>query len=96
MTLISERGFGLGIAIAIIAAITLLGGGAYVATHKDIDVDIDDTASTTDNVNGTVKIEIKDQPTIELGADASTTIDVNSGTMLDINADVGGSASANY
>lgn len=92
MTLTTERGFGVGIAIAIIAIAALIGGGAYVATQKNVDVKVDETASTTDDVNGTIKIEITDATTT-LDVNSTTTIDVDG--ALDIDADVNGGASVN-
>ena len=90
----AERGFGLGVAIAIIAIAALLGGGAYVATHKDAAVDVNETATTTDDVNGSIKIEIKDATTT-IKTNATTSVEVDTDGALDVDADVTGGASVN-
>lgn len=87
----SQRGFAVAAVIGIVAVLALLGGGAYVATNYNADVETDVSTTTGSvSIDGDITItEEADEATTTL--DASTTINADLGTDVstDVNAGAG-------
>lgn len=96
----SQRGFAVAAVVGIVAILALLGGGAYIATKYDANVDTD-VSTTTDSMqlDGGITVTkdndamMKDKSTTTMMMDASTTVDANLGT--DVSTDVNAGANVN-
>ena len=84
----SQRGFAIAAVIGIVAVLALVGGGAYVATKYDTNVDTEVSTTT-----GSMKIDgdiivTKEEDEATTTLDASTTVnaDLNTDVSTDINA----------
>lgn len=91
----SQRGFAVGAVVGIVAILALLGGGAYVATKYEADVDTD-VSTTTDSMrfDGNITVtEEADEATTSL--DASTAVDMGLDTDASTNVNAGADVNVN-
>ncbi|GMU74444.1 MAG: hypothetical protein AMXMBFR44_6410 [Candidatus Campbellbacteria bacterium] len=79
----TQKGFGAIAVIGILAAISLLGGGIYVATQSDASVEVEDGATTTKRwfeINPRFEEEMTSDANVDV--DASTSVEVNTNGLL--------------